>query len=76
MLRRCVLITSLAYQFSDSYSGLFRNPQVKEGAQAHIYNEHLYPVFSADRCRLNVTGIPADEAIAREHVRVFAEQCY
>jgi len=68
--------TSLAYQFSDSYSGLFRNPQVKEGAQAHIYNEHLYPVFSADRCRLNVTGIPADEAIAREHVRVFAEQCY
>lgn len=73
--RRLARNTSLAYQFSDSYSGLFRNPQAKEGAQVQIYNRHLYPVFSGDRCRLNVTGIPSSEEVAQKHVSAFAEQC-
>ena len=68
--------TSIAYQFSDEYAGLFRNPNAREDAPAHIYNEHLYPVFANNRCRQNVTGIPDDEDIAGKHVAVFAEYCY
>ena len=74
--RRLANNTSLASQFSDSYSGLFRNPQARQGAQVQIYNRHLYPVFSGDRCRLNVTGIPSSEEVAQQHVSAFAEQCY
>jgi len=32
----------------------------------NIYNEHLYPVFSDGRCRLNVTGLPSDGALAKK----------
>jgi aspartate/tyrosine/aromatic aminotransferase len=67
--------TALARQFSDDYAGLFRNVQVRPEARAALYNEHLYPVFAEGRCRLNITGIPADEGTARRHVTAFAEQC-
>ena len=47
-----------------------------DGGEVAIYNEHIYPVLDNGRCRQNVTGIPDDEALARKHVQVFAEQCY
>ena len=68
--------TPIAPLFSERYAGLFRNPKCREEAAIHIYNEHLYPVMTKDRCRLNVTGIPFDEQLARKHVAVFAAQCY
>lgn len=68
--------TPLADQFSDDYAGLFRNPQAGDGAQAVVYDAHLYPVFTPGRCRLNVTGIPSDEETARKHVSVFSDQVY
>ncbi len=68
--------TPLADQFSEDYAGLFRNPQAREGASTAIYDAHLYPVFTPGRCRLNVTGIPADEETARRHVEVFAGKIY
>lgn len=67
--------TPIAYLFTDTYAGLFRNPEARPDAAAHIYGEHLYPVFSDGRCRLNVTGIPNDDELARRHVEVFASQC-
>ena len=66
--------TPIAPLFSEHYAGLFRNPKCRAEAAAHIYHEHLYPVMTKDRCRLNVTGIPADAALARQHVAVFAQQ--
>jgi len=75
MWRKHAKGTAIEYLFSDQYAGLFRNPKAKEGAAVSIYNEHLYPVFSAGRCRMNVTGIPADDTLAGTHVKVFAEQC-
>lgn len=74
--RKLVQGTPMEYLYADNYAGLFRNPKAREGAEAAIYNEHLYPVFSSGRCRQNVTGIPIDEDLARKHVKVFAEQCY
>jgi hypothetical protein len=68
--------TPMASLFSDKYAGLFRNPKSRADAALHIYNEHLYPVLTKDRCRLNVTGIPFDEQLAKQHVAVFAQQCY
>jgi hypothetical protein len=62
--------------FSDAYAGLFRNPKAKPGAAREIYGAHLYPVFAEGRCRLNVTGIPADSAQAAPQVSVFATHCY
>jgi hypothetical protein len=67
--------TAIEAQFSDSYAGLFRNPRASADASLHIYNEHLYPVFADGRCRLNATGLPCDEALARQHVDVFASFC-
>ncbi len=67
--------TPLAEQFTDRYAGLFRNPRVDEHAQAAIYDVHLYPVFTPGRCRLNITGLPEDGNVAREHVAVFARFC-
>lgn len=68
--------TAIEYLYADNYAGLFRNPKAREGAEIAIYNEHIYPVFADRRCRQNVTGIPNDEELAQQHVRVFAEQCY
>jgi aspartate/tyrosine/aromatic aminotransferase len=62
--------------FTDKYAGLFRNPFCKPEAPLHIYNEHMYPVFSKDRCRLNVTGIPDDDTLAKKHVDVFSRFCH
>jgi aspartate/tyrosine/aromatic aminotransferase len=67
--------TTLAELFTDSYAGLFRNPRVSDEARAEIYDAHLYPVFTPGRCRLNITGLPEDEAIAADHVAVFARYC-
>ena len=67
--------TPLAELFTDSYAGLFRNPRAGDDARAAIYDAHLYPVFTPGRCRLNITGLPDDEDIAREHVAVFARFC-
>ncbi|MYA78081.1 MAG: aminotransferase class I/II-fold pyridoxal phosphate-dependent enzyme [Gemmatimonadetes bacterium] len=65
----------LSELFTDRYAGLFRNPRVEDEAQAVIYDAHLYPVFTPGRCRLNVTGLPEDEDIAGDHVKVFARFC-
>ena len=73
--RKLVKGTGIEYLYSDKYAGMFRNPPAKTDAALHIYNAHLYPVFSQGRCRQNVTGIPDDEQLARKHVAVFAEQC-
>jgi len=59
--------------FSEAYAGLFRNPKAKPGAEREIYGAHLYPVFAEGRCRLNVTGLPADPAQASAHVSFFAK---
>jgi aspartate/tyrosine/aromatic aminotransferase len=73
--RRLVQGTPIEKLYSEDYAGLFRNPTAKEDAAVHIYNEHIYPVFSQGRCRQNVTGIPDDEQLAKKHVAVFAEHC-
>lgn len=68
--------TPVEYLFSPSYAGLFRNPLAKPDAPEAIYNEHLYPVFSSGRCRLNATGLPANTELAEKHVSVFAKYCH
>ena len=68
--------TPIHQLFSDNYAGLFRNPSATPEAPENIYNEHLYPVFSAGRCRLNATGLPSDPALAEKHVAVFAKFCH
>lgn len=62
--------------FSEGYSGLFRNPNIHEGADVRLYNEHIYPVISGGRCRINVTGIPSDAALQQKHTGAFAGSCY
>ena len=74
--RTLVKGTPIDYLFSDNYAGLFRNPQATPEAPENIYNEHLYPVFSAGRCRLNATGLPSDPTLAGQHVAVFAKFCH
>jgi aspartate/tyrosine/aromatic aminotransferase len=61
--------------FSEAYAGLFRNPKASPEAAREIYGAHLYPVFAEGRCRLNVTGLPADPAQAAAHVAFFAKYC-
>lgn len=73
--RTLVQGTSIESIFSERYAGLFRNPPAKEDAPTAVYGSHLYPVFSQGRCRLNATGLPVDEELARKHVAVFAEYC-
>lgn len=67
--------TGMASLFTERYAGLFRNPEARKDAAVQIYGEHLYPVFSGGRCRLNVTGIPDDDELARRHVQAFAAVC-
>ncbi|MCP4404750.1 MAG: aminotransferase class I/II-fold pyridoxal phosphate-dependent enzyme [bacterium] len=74
--RELVQGTAIEYLYAENYAGLFRNPMARENAAVAIYNEHIYPVFSNQRCRQNVTGIPDDLELAKKHVAVFAEQCY
>jgi aspartate/tyrosine/aromatic aminotransferase len=68
--------TAIEAIFSEQYAGLFRNPLAKENAPECTYGSHLYPVFSQGRCRLNATGLPTDEELAKEHVGVFSQYCY
>ena len=68
--------TPIEQYYTEHYAGLFRNLKTRDGGEVAIYNEHIYPVLDSGRCRQNVTGIPDDEALARKHVQVFAEQCY
>jgi len=74
--KKLVKGTAIEAAFSDRYAGLFRNLKARDDAAVHIYNEHLYPVLSEGRCRLNATGLPADGALASKHVSVFATHCY
>jgi hypothetical protein len=67
--------TAMEPLFSENYAGLFRNPKVKPEAAREIYGAHLYPVFADGRCRLNVTGLPADPAQAAEQAAFFARYC-
>ena len=67
--------TSIESLFSENYSGLFRNPSAREGADVAIFGDHIYPVFSNGRCRINVTGLPEDEQLQRKHVSAFAAGC-
>ena len=73
--RKLVQGTAIEALYSQEYAGMFRNPKAQLEAAAHIYNQHLYPVFAQGRCRQNVTGIPKDEELAQKHVAVFAEHC-
>ncbi len=68
--------TAIEPLFSEAYAGLFRNPSAKPEAAREIYGAHLYPVFADGRCRLNVTGLPADAAQAAEQVSFFAKYCF
>ena len=68
--------TAMEALFSESYAGIFRNPKAKPEAAHEIYGAHLYPVFSEGRCRLNITGLPADAAESSKHVAFFAKYCY
>jgi aspartate/methionine/tyrosine aminotransferase len=61
--------------FTEHYAGLFRNPAAKPGAAVELYGDHLYPVLSEGRCRLNVTGLPADEERAEQEVSRLAACC-
>ncbi len=76
MWRKLVKGTPMEPYFTENYAGLFRNLKTKEGAAKGIYGEHLYPVLANNRCRLNVTGIPGDENLAKKHVSVFSQFCY
>lgn len=67
--------TAMEPLFSDAYAGLFRNPKVRPDAAREIYGAHLYPVFAEGRCRLNVTGLPADLQEAASHAAFFAKYC-
>jgi len=76
MWRKLVQGTPIENLYTDDkYAGLFRNPKAREDAPIYVYNEHIYPVFANQRCRINVTGIPVDDLLARKHVAVFASQC-
>lgn len=61
--------------FSEKYAGLFRNPKVAAEGPRELYGAHLYPVFSEGRCRLNVTGLPADPQESASHVSTFKKYC-
>jgi aspartate/tyrosine/aromatic aminotransferase len=74
--KKLVKGTPIESVFTNSFSGLFRNLKANNDAPEHIYNEHLYPVLSEGRCRLNATGLPADPTLAQKHVSVFAAHCY
>lgn len=67
--------TAIEPLFSDAYAGLFRNPLAKPNAAQELYGAHLYPVLSEGRCRLNVTGLPADAAEAAALAGTFAKFC-
>jgi aspartate/tyrosine/aromatic aminotransferase len=67
--------TPIESLFSEAYAGLFRNPKAAPDAAREIYSAHLYPVFADGRCRLNVTGLPADVQEAASHVGFFARYC-
>jgi aspartate/tyrosine/aromatic aminotransferase len=66
--------TSLTPLFTEKFAGIFRNFLVDANADVAIYGKHLYPVFKDGRCRINTTGIPNDEKLARQHVAAFASQ--
>ncbi|PCI38351.1 MAG: hypothetical protein COB53_04875 [Elusimicrobia bacterium] len=62
--KRLAAGTALEGAFNGRYGGLFRNIRVQSGAAAALYGEHLYPVFTPGRCRLNITGLPIDAKLA------------
>ena len=68
--------TKMEYLFSEKFAGLFRNPRSEKDSDIRIYNEHIYPVFSGNRCRLNTTGLPSEESKASKHVSVLSSCCY
>jgi aspartate/tyrosine/aromatic aminotransferase len=65
--------TPIEQLFNNNFAGLFRNPQAQANAAEGLYGTHLYPVLSGDRCRINITGIPADAKKAKIHVETFAK---
>ncbi|AWT58906.1 MAG: hypothetical protein DF168_00078 [Candidatus Moanabacter tarae] len=68
--------TPIEHLFSESYSGLFRNPRCHQDSDIVLYGQHIYPVFTDGRCRINVTGLPGAEELQREHIGVFARTCF
>ncbi len=68
--------TAMEPLFTNAYAGLFRNPLAKPGAAQDIYGSHVYPVFAEGRCRLNVTGLPADKSLASSHASLFSKYCH
>jgi aspartate/methionine/tyrosine aminotransferase len=67
--------TPMETLFTEHYAGLFRNPAAKPDVAGALYGAHLYPVLSEGRCRLNVTGLPADEQRAEQEVARLAACC-
>ena len=68
--------TPIEQLFSQSYSGLFRNPRARKDAEITLYGQHIYPVFTAGRCRINITGLPGDEELQPRHIGAFARTCF
>jgi hypothetical protein len=68
--------TPIEYLFSESYSGLFRNPLARQDSDITLYGQHIYPVFTAGRCRINITGLPGDEELQQKHIGAFAKTCF
>ena len=68
--------TPIENLFSESYSGLFRNPLACQDSEITLYGQHIYPVFTAGRCRINITGLPGDEELQRRHIGAFARTCF
>ena len=68
--------TAIEHLFSESYSGLFRNPRARPASEITLYGQHIYPVFTAGRCRINITGLPGDEELQRSHIGAFARTCF
>lgn len=65
--------TGIGALFGERYAGLFRNPPASEHAAEGLYGEHLYPVLSNGRCRINITGISGVDEVARQHVAAFGK---
>lgn len=68
--------TPIEHLFSESYSGLFRNPRAHRDSDITLYGQHIYPVFTAGRCRINITGLPGNEELQRRHIGAFAKTCF
>lgn len=67
--------TPLAKLFGSNYGGIFRTFPIIDDAAEKLYEQHIYPVIAGNIGRINVTGIPDNEALATTHIAALAEVC-